>query len=200
MSSSGNSAGERGGRLIVISGPSGTGKTSICRALLERLPNAVWSVSVTTRPMRNGEVSGRSYEYVTPEEFERRKADGEFLETARYCGHLYGTPRGPVEEAVRRGLYVVIEIDVQGGAQVAAKMPDSIRVFILPPDGEELQARLEGRKTEARCQQARRLQEAQREIAFARESGAYSRFVVNDDLEKAIEEVEGIILQEHKHA
>jgi len=195
MSNRADASGESRGRLVVISGPSGTGKTSICRALLERLPGAVWSVSLTTRPIRSGEQSGKSYEYATREEFERRKVAGELLEDAEYCGHLYGTPRGPVEAAIREGRFVVIEIDVQGGAQVASKVPDSIRVFILPPDKDELRARLEGRKTEARDQQDQRLREMEREIDFARRSGAYSHFVVNDDLDTAIAEVEGIILQ-----
>ena len=195
MSNRADASGESRGRLVVISGPSGAGKTSICRALLERLPGATWSVSLTTRPIRGGEQSGKSYEYTTREEFGRRKAAGELLEDAEYCGHLYGTPRVAVEDAIRDGRYVVIEIDVQGGAQVAAKVPESIRVFILPPDKDELRARLEGRKTEARDQQDRRLCEMEREISFARKSGAYSHFVVNDDLDTAIAEVERIIIQ-----
>ena len=184
------------GKLIVISGPSGAGKTSICNALLEQLPEAVWSVSITTRPKRAGETSGRSYEFVSPEEFQRREEAGEFLENATYVGHRYGTLRHPIEEALSRGQNVIMEIDVQGGVQVAAAMPESIRVFVLPPDPKSLRARLEGRKTEAEEQLAKRLAEADGEIAFARDSGCYQHFVVNDVLETTIEEVRQTIERE----
>lgn len=181
------------GKLIVISGPSGTGKTSICKALLERLPQTSWSVSATTRPIRAGEVNGHSYEFISREEFERRKAAHEFLETAEYVGHLYGTPRRPVESALAAGRNIVLEIEVQGGIQVARQLPESVRIFVLPPNMESLRARLEGRKTEAEEQLKRRLAEADGEIATARDSGCYDYFVVNDDLEMTIEEVKDII-------
>ena len=184
------------GKLIVISGPSGAGKTSICSALLERLPNTTWSVSVTTRPKRGGEVDGDSYEFVSAEEFDRRMEAGAFLENAEYIGHRYGTPRRPVEEALASGQNVIMEIDVQGGMQVAERMPESIRVFVLPPDRASLRARLEGRKTEAEEQLAQRLAKADGEIATARDSGAYDYFVVNDILETTIEEVCEIIRKE----
>ncbi|MFQ5414736.1 MAG: guanylate kinase [Phycisphaerae bacterium] len=196
MSSSGS--GGRAGRLIVISGPSGAGKTSVCQALLERLPDAVWSVSATTRPERPGDVHGDSYEFVSDVEFKRRRDAGEFLETAEYVGHLYGTPRAPVEDAIARGRSVILEIDVQGGMQVAARMPDSIRVFVLPPDMASLRARLEGRKTEAEAQLKRRLAQADGEIAAARDSGVYDHFVVNDVLERTIDDVVRIILAERE--
>lgn len=195
-SSTGGKPVEGRGRLIVISGPSGAGKTSICRALLERLPTTAWSVSVTTRPQRAGEVGGRSYQYATCEEFAAREAAGEFLESAEYIGHRYGTPRRPVEAALARGENVIVEIDVQGGAQVAAKMPDSVRIFVLPPDHASLRARLEGRDTEAEEQLARRLAQADGEIAEARDSGGYKHFVVNDVLETTIQRVMEIIEQE----
>ncbi len=184
------------GKLIVISGPSGAGKTSICSALLARLPDTIWSVSVTTRPKRGGEVDGDSYEFVSAEEFERRVGADAFLENAEYIGHRYGTPRRPVEEALASGQNVVMEIDVQGGMQVAERMPESIRVFVLPPDRASLRARLEGRKTEAEEQLAQRLAKADGEIATARDSGAYDYFVVNDILETTIEEVCEIIRKE----
>jgi guanylate kinase len=182
--------------LIVISGPSGAGKTSVCQALLEELPHTVWSVSVTTRRPRSGERSGESYVFVSPEEFDRRQAAGEFLESAEYVGHRYGTPRRPVEDALDSGQNVVLEIDVQGGIQVAAAMPESTRVFLLPPNMESLRARLEGRATEAREQLARRLAKADGEIGAARDSGAYQHFVVNDDLRDTIEQVKQLIQQE----
>ena len=199
MSSSDGAGGDRHrrGRLIVISGPSGAGKTSICKALLRQLPDAVWSVSVTTRPMRAGEERGDSYEYVSREEFARREAQGAFLETAEYIGHRYGTPRAPVEEALRAGRFVVLEIDVQGGMQVAKAVPDSIRVFVLPPDRDSLRARLEGRATEVAEQLAQRLAKADGEIAVARDSGCYPHIVVNVDLEETIEQVKKLVLREH---
>jgi guanylate kinase len=184
------------GKLIVVSGPSGAGKTSICEALLEQLPDTVWSVSVTTRPPRGGEQSGRSYEFVSPEEFERREAAGEFLESATYVGHRYGTMRSMVEEALSRGQTAITEIDVQGGLQVAKKMPDSVRIFVLPPDPKALRARLEGRETEAEEQLVKRLAEADGEIAVARDSGCYQHFVINDVLKTTIERVKRIVQAE----
>jgi len=184
------------GKLIVISGPSGAGKTSICNALLEQLPNATWSVSVTTRSPRPGEQDGESYSFVTPEEFARREAQGNFLESADYIGQKYGTPKAPVQASLAAGRSVVMEIDVQGGLQVAKRMPESIRIFVLPPDSASLRARLEGRNTEAKEQLQKRLGEADGEIAVARDSGCYTHFVVNDVLEDTIEQVKNIIEQE----
>ena len=181
------------GKLIVISGPSGAGKSSICRILLEQLPRAVWSVSVTTRRRRRGDVPGESYEFVSREEFDRRRAAGMFLAWAEYCGELYGTPRAMIEEAIRGGASVVLEIDVQGGAQVAKRMPESIRIFVMPPDMASLKARLEGRRTEAQAQMQGRLAKADGEIAFARDCGAYDHFVTNDVLEETVADVIRII-------
>jgi guanylate kinase len=193
MSNSESDAAARQGKLVVISGPSGTGKTSICNALLERLPKAKWSVSATTRPPRGKEVQGQAYEFISEEEFERRRAAKAFLETAEYVGHWYGTPREPVERALAVGQYVIMEIDVQGGIQVAREMPHAVLIFVLPPNRESLRARLEGRATEAEDQLRKRLAEADGEIAVARDSGAYNHFVVNDVLEDTIQEVMGIV-------
>lgn len=181
------------GKLIVISGPSGAGKTSICQALLKQLPDTDWSVSATTRPMRPGDVPGATYEFVSRDDFLRREAAGEFLESAEYVGNRYGTPRTPVEKAIAAGRNIVLEIDVQGGIQVAAKMPQSVRVFVLPPNSESLKARLQGRGTEAEEQMKKRLAKADGEIAVARDSGAYDYFVVNDVLESTVEQVKSII-------
>ena len=195
-----NSEPERtaGGLLIVISGPSGAGKTSICNALLKDVSDTIWSVSATTRPPREGEVSGQSYEFINPDEFARRKEANEFLEWAQYVGHQYGTLRTPVMNALERGQRVVLEIDVQGGMQIAKSMPESVRIFVLPPDQDSLRSRLEGRNTEAKEQMMKRLAQADGEIAIARDSGCYQHFVVNDVLDKTIEDVKRIIQQERR--
>lgn len=184
------------GKLVVISGPSGAGKTSICNELLRRLPNARWSVSVTTRPPRAGEQDGEAYRFVSKEQFQRMLEAGELLEHTEYLGNYYGTPRKPVEEAIERGEIVIMEIDVQGGAQVARKVPDSIRIFVLPPTMETLQARLSGRRTESEEIQRRRLEQADGEIAFARNSGCYQYFITNDILQDSVNQILEIIRKE----
>lgn len=192
---SGTSENKRG-KLLVISGPSGAGKTSICNELLDRLPNARWSVSVTTRSPRGQEVDGEAYRFISGEEFERMVANDELLEHAEYLGHHYGTPRAAVEEAVAAGDIIVLEIDVQGGAQIAERMPDSIRVFVLPPTMETLKARLEGRHTESEALQAKRLSEADGEIAFAKNGGCYPYIITNDILKDSVDRVIEIVNQE----
>jgi guanylate kinase len=186
----------RRGKLVVISGPSGAGKTSICDELLCLIPNSRWSVSVTTRPPRGHEVDGREYRFIPRAEFDRMVANDELLEHAEYLGHGYGTPRKPVDAAVAAGEIMIMEIDVQGGAQVARRVPDSIRIFVLPPTMETLKARLEGRQTESEALQQGRLAKADGEIAFANNSGAYQYFITNDILEDSVERVLKIIEQE----
>ncbi|MCH7573206.1 MAG: guanylate kinase [Planctomycetes bacterium] len=181
------------GKLIVISGPSGAGKPSICNALLKQLPDAVWSVSVTTRSMRPGEQLKGSYEFVTREEFERRMVAGEFLESAEYVGERYGTPGKPVVEALGQGQIVVMEIDVQGGMQIRQSMPDALLIFIKPPSEEVLLTRLRGRGRDDEQAIQCRYAEARSEIENAESSRAYDAFVINDDLETAIEEICDII-------
>jgi guanylate kinase len=182
----------------VISGPSGAGKSSICDEILKRIPNSRWSVSVTTRPIRGHEVDGQHYRFITRAEYDRMVAAGELLEHAEYLGQGYGTPRAPIEAAVAAGEIVVLEIDVQGGAQIKERMPDSVRVFILPPTMETLKARLAGRQTESATLQQQRLAKADGEIGFATSSGVYQYFITNDILEDSVGQVLKIIEQEIK--
>ncbi len=184
------------GQLVVISGPSGVGKTTVCETLMRHLPEAMLSVSVTTRPPRVGERDGVDYWFVSPEAFRQRVQRGELLEHAAYSGHQYGTPAGPVHEAIAAGRHVVLEIEVQGGLQVAKAMPESVRIFILPPSDEALRTRLAGRGTEDPAVQARRLAAAQREIELAATPGAYPHQVVNETVAETAEQILGVIQRE----
>jgi len=183
------------GRLIVISGPSGTGKSSIVREALRRTA-AAYSVSATTRRPRPGEQNGRDYEFVSRDQFERRVAAGELLEWAEVFGDLYGTPAGPVRRALAAGRTVILEVDVQGGLQVARAAPDATFVLIVPPDDAELERRLRGRGTEDEPTVARRLAQARAEIQTAESSGVYNHVVVNDELEQAVDEVCRLVQRE----
>jgi guanylate kinase len=191
---------KRRGKLVVVSGPSGAGKTSICDELLRRIPHSRWSVSVTTRPKRGDEVDGQAYHFISRQEFERMIERDELLEYAQYLGNMYGTPRAPVEAAVAAGEVIIMEIEVQGGAQVAQRAPDSIRIFVLPPTMETLKARLEGRQTESEALQRKRLAEADGEIGFARNSGYYQYFITNDILQDSVDRVIEIIQREMQTA
>lgn len=178
----------RRGLLVVISGPSGAGKTTIARAVEDRL-GAVFSVSATTRPKTRADVEGRDYMFLSEAAFQRMVDAGAMLEHARLFGrHWYGTPREPVERALAAGKVVLLEIDVQGGEQVRKAMPQALLIFILPPSEDDLLSRLRrrGREDESRIQ--RRLAEARGEIDFARTGGVYDVLVVNDDLQRAIDE------------
>ena len=168
------------GLLLVISGPSGVGKTTIVHAL-QRQYDAVFSVSATTRPPREGEVHGRDYWFVSRSEFQRMIDQEELLEHALvFHRDYYGTPRRPVVEAMAQGRLAVLDIDVQGGLQVRRSMSGALMVFILPPDDQMLLRRLRERGTDGDDVIQRRFAEAKREIAIARDSGAYDAFIVND--------------------
>lgn len=180
------------GRLVVISGPSGVGKSSICERLLGMTDlDARLSVSVTTRPPRPGEVDGEHYRFLGREEFDRLVKAGDLLESAEVFGHRYGTPRAPVDEGVRDGRVVLLDIDVQGGRQLREKGVDALYVFIVPPSMEALEERLRGRRTEAAEALRRRLDGARKEMEAQKD---YDCVFVNDDLERVTAEVRGAIL------
>jgi guanylate kinase len=183
------------GRVIVITGPSGVGKSTIVREVLDRT-GADFSVSATTRPPREGEVDYREYHFISRGNFEEMAASGEILEWAEVYGELYGTPAFPVREAVRAGRKIILEIDVQGGIQVHEKLPDATYILIQPPSPEVLARRLRSRGTEEEDKLQRRLAEAGAEAEAAAQSGIYTHKVVNDDLETAIREVVRIVNME----
>jgi len=185
----------RRGKLVVISGPSGVGKSTIVREALRRC-DAQFSVSVTTRPSRAGEVDGGHYRFVDDATFQKMVDGGELLEWAEVYGQRYGTPAAFVHEAVTAGKTVILEIDVAGAKQVHQREPDAVFVLIEPPDGETLRARLAGRGTETDDELQRRIDEAAQEIADASASGVYNHRVVNDSLDTAIDDVVEIIQQE----
>ncbi|MEM0983676.1 MAG: guanylate kinase [Planctomycetota bacterium] len=177
----------------MISGPSGVGKTTITRGVESRFDDAVFSVSCTTRPKSEKDREGVDYRFVTPDAFRQMVADDQMLESAEVYGNFYGTPRGPIDEALSAGKLVLVEIDVQGAKQVKEKMPGAFGVFVLPPSDEALLERLRGRGREGEDVIQRRFQRAQDEIAAARASGVYDLFVVNDELERALGEVVGAV-------
>lgn len=184
----------KSGLLVVISGPSGVGKSTITRALVERL-NARFSISMTTRAKTTGETDGVDYHFVDEARFRQAIDNDDLLEHAQVFGNWYGTPRKPIDEAVARGELIVLEIDVEGAIQVRERCPQAFEIFILPPSEDVLLQRLRDRKREGEEAIQKRFAEAQREMARARECGAYDAFVVNDDLETAIATVVDLVQQ-----
>jgi guanylate kinase len=182
---------EKRGKLVIISGPSGVGKSTICKEIVRRLDDVHLSVSATTRPAGPGEQNGRDYWFISQEEFRRRIEQGGLLEYAEVFGNLYGTPKDKVDEALEAGQTVILEIDVQGGKQVKAVRPDAVMIFILPPDEKALAHRLGGRGRDSADVVETRLGGAGNEIAAAWRY--YDNMVINEDLEHAIGEVIQII-------
>ena len=180
----------RKGMLLVISGPSGAGKGTLYNRVLAADPTITFSVSYTTRGPRPGEVDGKDYCFVTEEQFRQMLDRDGFLEHADVHGHLYGTPRQPVLDALEAGRSVMLDIDPQGALQVMEKMPDCVSVFILPPSFAELRRRLTGRGTEKPEEVERRLHNARGEVKLM---GKYQYLVVNDDLEVAYRTLQGIV-------
>ncbi|MGX8702475.1 guanylate kinase [Caproiciproducens sp.] len=183
------------GLLVVFSGPSGAGKDTILKKLLEKNPNIRLSVSATTRRPREGEVHGRDYFFVDRDEFIRMTQQDEMIESAEYCGNFYGTPRKPIDHWLANGDDVILEIEVQGGSQIKRKCPDSVSVFILPPSLAALEQRLKDRRTESEEAVQKRLAAAEKEIL---EAVHYDYAVINDTVDHAVDEITHIICAE-KH-
>ncbi len=181
------------GRLIVISGPSGVGKGTVVKALMDRDPRVRLSVSATTRPIRPSETDGIQYHFITHEEFERMIEADLFLEHAQYVGNRYGTPEKAVDEMLEQGFDVILEIEVQGGVQVMHRRPDAITIFIAAPSFEELARRLRGRGDTDEEKVQMRLQQARMEYLIAPQ---YQYIVVNDLLEDAVDDVQSILRSE----
>lgn len=175
------------GKLIVLTGPSGVGKGTLMRSLLRRHPELYLSISVTTRAPRPGEINGRDYYFVSRPEFEQMAANNQLLEWAEFAGNCYGTPRKPVEEQIRQGKWVVLEIELQGARQIFQAFPSALGIFILPPSMPELEHRLRHRASESEEAIARRLERAKTEVNAADE---FDIRVVNDNLELALDQIE----------
>ncbi|PYN42621.1 MAG: guanylate kinase [Candidatus Rokuibacteriota bacterium] len=183
----------RRGTLFVVSAPSGAGKTTLCREIRLRLPDLAYSVSVTTRPPRPGEIDGADFRFVGSPEFRAMLARGEFAEWATVHGNLYGTRARALEDALATGRDVLLDIDTQGAAQLRARYPDAVLIFILAPSVKELEQRLRERRSDMDADIERRLVRAREEIALWRQ---YDYLIVNRDVKEAMEQLESIILAE----
>jgi guanylate kinase len=174
-------------RVFVITGPSGVGKGTLIRTLLQRMPELELAVSATTRRPRPGETQGADYHFLAEDEFERRVQAGEFVEHARYSGRRYGTLRSELQQRLAGGHPVVLEIEVQGARQIREAMPEAVQIFIAPPSEDALRTRLVGRGTDAPEQVAARLETAREEL---RAQGEFAHVVINDRLEDASDALE----------
>jgi guanylate kinase len=182
------------GLLFVVSGASGTGKTTLCRAMLKIFPHLHFSVSYTTRPQRAGDVNGRDYHFVSAEEFQKMIEEGEFAEWAEIYGQRYGTSKMILEKVREEGRDVILCVDGQGARQLRDKNLRGIFIFILPPSWAELKQRLAKRQTEEKAALEERLRKARAEMAEAR---WYDYIIINEELEKAQEQLKAVILAEH---
>lgn len=184
----------RQGCLIVVSGPSGTGKGTVCSALLSAHPEIAYSISATTRSPREGERHGVNYYFLTKPVFETMISEGELLEWATVYGNYYGTPLQPIKEKLAAGQDILLEIDTQGALKVQERFPDGVFIFLLPPSLMELERRIRGRGTEDEASLACRLQAAQKEIGVAQQ---YHYVVVNDEVKTAVAKIVAILTAEH---
>lgn len=179
------------GQLIVISGPSGCGKGSVIEKLLENTSLNLWlSLSTTSRQIRNNDIPGKTYNFVTKEEFEQKIEEDYFLEYAEYSGNYYGTPKSTIEEKLENGIDVILEIEIQGALKIKEIRKDALFIFILPPSMRELKRRLEGRNTETKEKILKRFKTAYREI---NEVSKYNYVVINDEMEEASKKINSII-------
>ena len=183
----------RKGLLLVVSGPSGAGKGTICKALLNKNDQIKLSVSATTRKPRNGEVHGVNYFFIEKEEFTKMIENGEFLEYAHIYDNFYGTPKAAIIECLEKGQDVILEIEMQGARQIKEVYPEGVFIFVLPPSLEELKSRIVGRGTETQEEIEKRFSCAFEEI---NQIVNYDYFIVNEDIEKSVSDVEAIICAE----
>lgn len=184
----------RKGKTFIISGPSGVGKSTVLKSLLEKRENVYFSVSATTRPPREGEEDGVHYHFINVDTFRDWIGKHEFLEYAEYVGNFYGTPKKYVDAAMDSGRDVILDIEVQGAIQVVSKRPDTVRIFIAPPSWDELERRLVERGTDSQEKIQKRLLRAKVEFQTAH---TYDYFVINDTVENAVRELDAIMTAEH---
>lgn len=178
------------GSVVIISGPSGSGKGTTVKAMLSQRKQVRLSVSATTRSPRPGEENGREYFFLTKDEFEKRIQNGDMLEHAQYCDNLYGTPKEYITSCTEKGEDVILEIEVQGGMQVKSKLPQAISIFLIPPDRETLEKRLRGRGTESEDVILQRLKRADEELQYA---DKYDYVVVCGEMQKCVDDIFAII-------
>ena len=182
------------GKTFIVSGPSGVGKSTVLKALLEKRPDLYFSVSATTRSPRPGELDGIHYHFMDVDSFRKWIAMDQFLEYAEYVGNFYGTPKRYVDEAMAQGRDVILDIEIQGAIQVTSKRPDTVRIFIAPPSWRELERRLTERGTDSQEKIQKRLLRAKVEFQTAH---TYDYFVINDTVENAVRELDAIMTAEH---